>query len=106
MYDMKAVRASKRSSYVKFTYDIEQAMSSPRHLDRLHAPVVVTYVTYETSEFQRQSRDFAAAGKATGKAVELIVAENYNRFETEASLGTVYGPNGRPALALMKLSPT
>ena len=31
MYDMKPVRLSKRSSYVKFTDEMEQAMSSQRH---------------------------------------------------------------------------
>jgi arylformamidase len=103
MYDMKAVRLSKRSKYIKFTDDLEQAMSPQRHLDLLRTPVTVSYGTYETPEFQRQSRDFAAAVKAAGKPVELIVAENYNHFETEESLGNPYGPNGRAALALMKL---
>jgi arylformamidase len=104
MYDMKAVRLSKRGKYVHFTDEMEQAMSSQRHLDLLHAPVVVSYGTFETPEFQRQNRDFAAAVKAAGKTVELVVAENYNHFETEESLGNPYGPNGRAALALMKLS--
>jgi arylformamidase len=103
---MKAVRLSKRGLYVKFTDDIEQAMSPQRQLDRLRAPVVVTYGTYETPEFQRQSRDFAAAAKAAGKAVDLIVAEGYDHFDTMESLGNPYGPNGRAALALMKLSST
>jgi arylformamidase len=105
MYDLKAVRLSARSKYVKFTDDIEEAMSPQRHLDLLRAPVVVTYGTNETPEFQRQSRDFAAAVKTAGKPVELIVAENFNHFETEESLGNPYGPNGRAALALMKLAP-
>ena len=104
MYDMKAVRLSKRGKYVHFTDEMEQAMSSQRHLDLLHAPVIVSYGTFETPEFQRQNRDFAAAVKAAGKPVELVVAENYNHFETEESLGNPYGPNGRAALALMKLS--
>jgi len=105
MYDMKAVRLSKRSSYVKFTDEMEQAMSSQRHLSLLHAPIVVTYGTNETPEFQRQNRDFAAAVKAAGKPVELIEAANFNHFEMNESLGNPYGPNGRAALALlMKLS--
>jgi arylformamidase len=66
MYDMKPVRLSKRSSYVKFTDEMEQAMSSQRHLDLLRAPIIVTYGTHETPEFQRQSKDFAAAVKAAG----------------------------------------
>ena len=106
MYDMKPVRLSKRSSYVKFDDDMEQAMSSQRHLDLLRAPVVVTYGTDETPEFQRQNRDFAAAVKSAGKKIELIEAPNYNHFEMVESLSNPYGPNGRAALALMQLSST
>jgi arylformamidase len=104
MYDLKPVRLSKRSSYVKFTDEMEQAMSSQRHLDLLRAPIIVTYGTNETPEFQRQSRDFAAAVKAAGKPVDLVEAPNFNHFEMAESLGNPYGPNGRAALALMKLS--
>jgi arylformamidase len=83
---------------------MEQAMSSQRHLDLLRAPIIVTYGTNETPEFQRQNRDFTAAVKAAGKPVELIAAESYNHFEMAESLGNPYGPNGRAALKLMKLS--
>jgi arylformamidase len=55
MYDMKPVRLSKRSSYVKFDDDMEAKMSSQHHLDLLHAPIVVTYGTNETPEFQRRT---------------------------------------------------
>jgi arylformamidase len=104
MYDLKPVRLSKRSSYVKFTDEIEQAMSSQRHLDLLRAPIVVTYGTTETPEFQRQSRDFAAAVKAAGKPAELVEAVGFNHLEMVESLGNPYGPNGRAALSLMKLA--
>ncbi len=103
MYEMKPVRLSKRSSYVAFTDAMEDAMSSERHLDKLHAPIIVTYGTFETPEFQRQNRDFAAAVKAKGKPVEIIEAPNYAHMEMAESLGNPYGPNGRAALALMKL---
>jgi Carboxylesterase family len=56
MYDMRAVRLSKRSKYVKFTDELEQAMSPQRHLDLLRTPVTITYGTYETPEFQRRRR--------------------------------------------------
>jgi arylformamidase len=104
MYDMKAVRLSKRNAYVTFDDDMEEKMSSQRHLDRLRAPIIVTYGTNETPEFQRQNRDFAAAVKAAGKPVELIAAADYNHFEMNETLANPYGPNGRAALALMKLS--
>ena len=103
MYDLKPVRLSKRSSYVKFTDAMEQAMSSQRQIEKLRAPIIVTYGTNETPEFQRQNRDFAAAVKAAGKPVELIEAPNYNHFEMCETLGNPYGPNGRAALRLMKL---
>jgi arylformamidase len=104
MYDMKPVRLSKRSTYVAFNDEMEQAMSSQRHLDLLRAPLIATYGTNETPEFQRQNRDFVAALKAAGKPAELIRAPDFNHFEMLESLGNPYGPNGRAALALMKLS--
>jgi len=104
MYDLKPVRLSKRSEYVKFTDEIEQALSSQRYLDKLNAPIIVAYGTQETPEFQRQNRDFAAAVKAAGKPVELIVGEGFNHFEMQETLGNPYGIAGRAALKLMGLS--
>jgi arylformamidase len=65
---------------------------------------VVTYGTNESPEFQRQSRDFAAAIKAAGKPVTLIEAPNYNHFEMCETLANPFGPNGRAALQMMDLS--
>jgi arylformamidase len=104
MYDMKPVRLSKRGNYVHFTDAMEEAMSSQRHIDLIQAPIIVTYGTYETPDFQRQNRDFAAAVKAAAKPVELIEAVDYTHFDMMESVGNPYGPNGRAALAMMKLS--
>jgi arylformamidase len=104
MYDLKPVRLSKRSKYVKFTDEMEQELSAMRHLDRLHTPLILTYGTCETPEFQRQSRDFAAAVKAAGKPVELLVGEGYNHFEMLETLANPYGLLGRALLKQMKLS--
>ena len=104
MYDLKPVRLSKRSSHVKFTDAIEDKLSPQRHLDLLAAPLALVYGTLETPEFQRQSRDFAAAVKAAGKPVKLVEAPDFNHFEMCESLGNPYGPNGLAALKLMKLA--
>ncbi|HEU4661929.1 MAG TPA: alpha/beta hydrolase [Pseudolabrys sp.] len=104
MYDLKPVRLSARSHYVKFTDAMETAMSSQRHIANLRVPIICSYGTNETPEFQRQNRDFAAAVKAAGKPVELIEAANYNHFEMCESLGNPYGPNGRAALKMMNLA--
>jgi arylformamidase len=103
MYDLKPVRLSKRSKYVKFTDEMEQELSAMRHLDRLHTPLVLSYGTYETPEFQRQTRDFAAAVKAAGKPVELLVGEGYNHFEMLETLANPFGLLGRAVLGQMQL---
>ena len=104
MYDLKPVRLSKRSQYVKFTDAMEQELSAIRHLDKLVTPLNISYGTYETPEFQRQARDFAAAVKAAGKPVEVLVGEAYNHFEMLETLGNPYGLLGRAVLAQMGLS--
>jgi arylformamidase len=104
MFDLKPVRLSARSSYVKFTDEMEEALSPQRHLDRLNAPVIVAYGTLETPEFQRQSRDFAAAVKAAGKPVTLLIGEGYNHFEIIETLANPYGLLGRAALEQMGLT--
>jgi arylformamidase len=103
MYDLKPARLSKRGDYVKFTDATEDALSTQRHLDRISCPVTLLYGTLETPEFQRQTREFAAALKAAGKPVRLIVAENYNHFEIGETLNNPYGPFGRAALEMMRL---
>jgi arylformamidase len=39
--------------YVKFTDEIEEGLSSQRHLHRISSPVLVAYGSLETPEFQR-----------------------------------------------------
>jgi arylformamidase len=104
MYDLEPVRLSKRSKYVRFTDEMEQALSAQRHIDKLHAPLILAYGTYETPEFQRQTRDFYAAVKAAGKPVELFVGEGYNHFEMLETLANPYGLLGRAVLAQMRLT--
>jgi len=103
MYDLAPVALSKRSSYVKFTPDMVQKLSGGRYLDGLNAPLVLGYGTTETPEFQRLSRDFAAAVKAAGKPVELIEGAAYNHFELLETLANPYGLMGRAMLRQMQL---
>src|SRR5262245_21359180 len=105
MYDLKPARLSKRGAYVKFTDAMEDALSTQRHLSRINCPVALAHGTYETPEFQRQSGDFAAALKAAGKPVTLLVGEGYNHFEMPETFASPYGLLGRAALEIMKLRP-
>ncbi len=104
MYDLKAVRLSKRGNFVKFTDEMEQALSAQRHIDNIHTPLVLAHGTLETPEFQRQTREFAAALEAAGKPVKLIVGKGYNHFEMGELLGNPYAIMGRASLEMMKLA--
>jgi arylformamidase len=105
MYDLKPVRLSARSTYVKFTDEMEQALSTQSHVERIDCPVTLAHGTLETPEFVRQTRDFAAALKAAGKPVTLLIADGYNHWEIFETLANPYGLLGRAALEQMKLLP-
>ncbi len=79
----------------------EAVLAAP--LDRLNCPLIVAYGTYETPEFQRQGRDFAAAVKAAGKPVTLLVGEGYNHFEMAEMIGNPLSLLGSAMLEQMKL---
>jgi arylformamidase len=104
MYDLKPVRLSKRSAYVRFTDAMEEGLSAQRHLDGLRTPLILAHGDRETPEFQRQTRDFFAAVRGRGLPAELIVGENYNHFELLETLANPYGLVGRAALRQMGLS--
>jgi arylformamidase len=88
---------------VKFDDATEETLSPQRHIDKIRVPLVLAYGNLETREFQRQSREFAAALKAAGKPVETIVGENYNHFELIETLANPYGILGSAALRMMNL---
>lgn len=104
MYELIPVRLSARSSYVKFTDAMVDALSTQRHLARINAPVVVAHGSLETPEFQRQSREFAGALRAAGKPVQFILAQGYNHFEIIETMANPHMPLGRAALAQMGLA--
>ena len=103
MYELAPVRLSKRANYVKFTDAMVEQLSPIRHLDRLSAPLIVSYGTYETPEFIRQAKEFAAAVRDAGKLRELIVAENYSHLDLPETLCNPYGVLGAAVLKMMGL---
>ena len=104
MYELAPVRLSARANYVKFTDAMVEALSPIRHLDRLGAPVIVSYGTYETPEFIRQAKEFAAAVRDAGKLRELVVAENYSHLDLPETLCNPYGLLGDTVLKMMGLA--
>jgi arylformamidase len=104
MYELAPVRLSARANYVKFTDAMVEALSPIRHLDRLGAPVIVSYGTYETPEFIRQAKEFAAAVRDAGKLRELVVAENYSHLDLPETLCNPYGLLGDAVLKMIGLA--
>ncbi len=103
MYDLKPVRLSARSSYVKFDDRIEHELSPIRHLARLRCPVVVAYGTKDSPEFQRQSREWADALRSVGRLRALVVGQGLNHFEMPETLADSRSPLARAALTLLGL---
>lgn len=104
MYELAPVLLSARANYVKFTDAMVEELSPIRHRDRLGAPVIVSYGTYETPEFIRQGKEFAAALGNAGKLRELIVAENYSHLDLPETLCNPYGLLGDAVLKMMGLA--
>ncbi len=104
IYDLRAPRLSARSSYVKFTDEMEQLLSAQRYLSSIQCPVIVAHASLDTPDFQRQSRDFADALNKAGKPVQSMRGEGYNHFEYPETFSNPFGHLGRAALAMMKLA--
>jgi arylformamidase len=105
MYELAPVRLSARANYVKFTDAMVEKLSPIRHLDRLGAPLIVSYGTYESPEFIRQAKELAAAVRDAGRLIELIVGENYSHLDLPETLCNPYGVLGAAVLKMMGLGP-
>jgi arylformamidase len=91
MFDLYPVSLSARNEYVAFTQRSVEALSPIRHVDLVNAEVVVAVGTEESPEFQRQSREFAAALAAAGKRSRLLMVRQLNHVEVLLDLGTTDG---------------
>jgi arylformamidase len=99
IYDLKPVRLSSRSQYIKFTDGMEESMSPQRNLKELSAPVTLAYGLKESPEFKRQAIDFADAMRKAKKKVEVITVD-LNHFEI---LETLANPQSALFLAALKM---
>ena len=103
MFDLRPVMLSARSSYVTLSDAEVRDMSAILHIDRLRAPIVLSWGGLESPEFQRHPQAFAAAVKAAGKPVSTLACEGLNHFEILQQLADPKTPLSRAALGLMGL---
>lgn len=66
MFDLAPVKLSWRNSYVALDDAAVERLSPIRNIPARPIPLVVAYGTEELAEFQRQSREFAAAWRERG----------------------------------------
>jgi arylformamidase len=104
MYDLAPVMLSARASYVSLSPDEIAALSAMRHLARIPCPVIVGHGERESPEFQRQSREFAAALGRVGKLHREFVLPGLNHFEVAEELNRAETPLARATLALLGLA--
>lgn len=80
-YYLEPVMLSKRSDYVKLSEAEVRELSPGLQAHRIRCPVIVGYAENDTDEFQRQSREFAAALDKAGRLTRLMRLPGVNHFE-------------------------
>ena len=98
MYELAPVRLSARSKYVNFTDAMVDALSSIRRINLLNCPIIVSYGDQESPEFQRQTRDFAAALDAYTRLCGRGGEAPFQELVRSAGLGTDILLGGNPEL--------
>ena len=93
---------SKRSSYVKFTDEMEERLSPQRHIDGITVPLVIAYGTQETPEFQRQAAEFSTVLAGMGLLKGRFVLAGKNHFEVPETLNVADNELSKAVLAMMK----
>jgi arylformamidase len=104
IYDLLPVRLSARNDYVRLDERLEAELSPIRHVERLACPVFLAWAERDAAEFQRQSREFAAALEKAGRLAGTHVAPGQNHFEVIEQLGVADSALARAALGAMGLS--
>lgn len=80
-YYLEPVMLSARSAYVKLDPQEVHDFSPGLHAERTPCPVALGYAEHDTDEFQRQTREFAAALDKAGKLTRLQRFAGVNHFE-------------------------
>jgi arylformamidase len=103
VYDLRPVRLSSRSRYIRFTDAMVAALSPLQHVDRIGAPIVLAVGSYDSPEIKRQAQAFADALQGAGRPMQMLKGEGYNHFELMETAANPFGVAGRALLAQMGL---
>ncbi len=101
LYDLEPVRLCHPNEWLSLDAASAARNSPIHHLPDRGCPIVVVWSETETSEFRRQSRDFAAAWAAKGFPVTAYGIPDRNHFDNILDLADRDRRFARDALALV-----
>lgn len=103
MFDLEPVQLSWRNTYLKMNRDEALRLSSIRCIPNRTLPLVIGYGSGELAEFQRQSREFAAAWRARGYPCAEMELSGLNHFEVQQQMARAGSQPVKAICAMMGL---
>ena len=100
LFDLHPVRLSSRNDYLHLDAAAERRNSPIDYVSRLTGPAIIACGDKELDEFQRQSKDFAAALMQQNKQVVHVVESGLNHFDMSLEF---YRPGSKLCDAVLKL---
>ena len=92
IYDLEPVRLSSRNDYLDLDPASARSLSPITRIPSGGRPLIVGWGERELDEFQRQSREFAAAWGEQGGPVHTVVRPTCNHFDMTTELGQPESP--------------
>lgn len=101
LYELEPIRLSHINEWMRLDLAGAQRNSPQGHLPTAGCPIVVSYGETETSEFKRQSIDYATAWSLAGGTCDLFEAPGRNHFDIIFDLDDPETRLGRAVLDLV-----
>lgn len=80
-YEMEPLSRTFRSTFVDFSWQMQNALSPMRHPERLGMPLTLAWSVLETPGFIWQGQEFCQRLLQAGCQVQVIIDQEHNHFE-------------------------
>lgn len=100
IYDLEPIRLSATNNDIRLDVEQSQRNSPMTHPLRRRVPLVLSVGDKDNDEFQRQTKDFAAALAQKSYAFEIIIAKGHNHFSILDAMADTKDPLGERLLNL------
>jgi len=103
IFDLEPIQRSHINAWMRLDPATASRLSPLHHIPRPPAPrLLASYGGLETSEFKRQTEEYAAAWSAAGHSAQLAPQPSRNHFDLVLALGDAGDPLCRAAAAFMQ----